>query len=392
MNREIYMDNSASTLIREEALESMVDAYRRCFGNSSSVHFFGQAAKRALEDAREEFASLIGAEAEEVVFTSGGTESDNLAIRGAAMAYRGRGNHIITCTTEHHAVLHTCRDLEREGFEVTYLPVDGEGIVHLDGLREAIREDTILISIMMANNETGALQPVSEIGRIAGERDIIFHSDAVQAAGKMRLDVRDIGAHLLSFSGHKFYGPKGVGALYIGEDTTVVPQMHGGHHEWGLRPGTMNVPGIVGMSTALRLATAELGETRSRLAGLRDHLAAGIMERIDGVRRNGGSGNSLPNILNLSFEGAEGEALLLGLDAKGVAVSTGSACTSGAVEPSHVLLAMGVQPRIAQCSLRFSLGRYNTMEEIDYVLDELPDIVARIREVASAGSRTRSQA
>ncbi len=390
--REIYLDNAATTPIREEAQEAMVKAYRDVFGNSSSVHAFGQAAGKALEDARETFASCIGADAEEIVFTSGGTESDNLAIRGAATASRARGNHIITCATEHHAVLHCCQALEREGFSVTILPVDGEGVIDLDGLREAIREDTILVTVMLVNNETGTLQPVGEICRIAGERGITVHSDVVQAAGKMPLDARGLGAHLLSFSGHKFYGPKGVGALYVRKGTEVVPLMQGGHHEGGLRPGTMNVPGIVGMSTALELATREMDETRSRLGELRDRLAAGIAERIEGVRRNGGSGETLPNILNLSFEGAEGEALLLGLDMMGVAVSTGSACTSGAVEPSHVLLAMGIPPRLAQCSLRFSLGRNNTGEEIDYVIGILPGIVRRIRDVAPVSAQARRKA
>lgn len=383
MTKWIYLDNSATTPIREEALEVMVSAYGGAFGNSSSVHAIGQTAGKALEDARGEFASCIGADSEEVIFTSGGTESDNLAIRGAAMAARARGNHIITCATEHHAVLHCCQALEREGFRITYLPVDGEGVIDLDELREAIDESTILISIMLANNETGTLQPIEEISRIARERGVTVHSDVVQAAGKVPLDVGEIGADLLSFSGHKFYGPKGVGALYIRRGTVVAPQMQGGHHERGLRPGTVNVPGIVAMSTALRLATQEMEETRSRLGELKERIAAGITERIEGVRSNSSSENSLPNILNMSFEGAEGEALLLNLDMMGVAVSTGSACTSGAVEPSHVLLAMGVPSRIAQCSLRFSLGRTNTVGEIDYVIGILPDIVRRIREVAS---------
>ena len=353
MRKGIYLDNSATTPIREEALDAMVAAYRDVFGNSSSVHTFGQAARKALEDAREEFAACMGADAQEIIFNSGGTESDNLAIRGAAMAARDKGDHIVTCVTEHHAVLHCCQAMEREGFRVTYLPVDGSGSIDLNELRETLDESTILVSIMLANNETGALQPVREISRIAHERGILVHSDAVQAAGKIGLDVGEIGADLLSFSGHKFYGPKGVGALFVKNGTEIIPQLQGGHHERGLRPGTMNVPGIVGMSRALSLATQELDETGKYLAGLRDALAVGIMNRIEGVRRNGAGENSLPNILNLSFEGAEGEALLLNLDMMGVAVSTGSACTSGAVEPSHVLLAMGIPARAAQCSLRF---------------------------------------
>jgi len=391
MGKPIYLDNSATTPIRNEALEAMIDTYTNVFGNSSSVHAFGQAARKTLEDAREEFADCIGAEAEEVIFTSGGTESDNLAIRGAAMAARNKGNHIITSGTEHHAVLHCCQALEREGFRVTYLPVDSGGIIDLDGLRDTLDEHAILISIMLANNETGTLQPVEEIGRIARERGIIVHSDVVQAAGKMPLDVKDLGVDLLSFSGHKFYGPKGVGALYIRKGTDVIPQLHGGRHERGLRPGTMNIPGIVGMTRALKLATEELEGTRKYLGELKERLAAGIMESIDRVHRNGGIEHSLPNILNMSFEDADGESLLLNLDTMGVAVSTGSACASGSTEPSHVLLAMGIQPRLAQCSLRFSLGRANRREEIDYLINILPEIVKRIRDVAYVSMRVDNQ-
>jgi cysteine desulfurase len=391
MGKPIYLDNSATTPIRNEALEAMIDTYTNVFGNSSSVHAFGQAARKTLEDAREEFADCIGAGAEEVIFTSGGTESDNLAIRGAAMAARNKGNHIITSGTEHHAVLHCCQALEREGFRVTYLPVDSVGIIDLDGLRDTLDEHAILISIMLANNETGTLQPVEEIGRIARERGIIVHSDVVQAAGKMPLDVKDLGVDLLSFSGHKFYGPKGVGALYIRKGTDVIPQLHGGRHERGLRPGTMNIPGIVGMTRALKLATEELEGTRKYLGELKERLAAGIMESIDRVHRNGGIEHSLPNILNMSFEDADGESLLLNLDMMGVAVSTGSACTSGSTEPSHVLLAMGIQPRLAQCSLRFSLGRANRREEIDYLINILPEIVKRIRDVAYVSMRVDNQ-
>ena len=387
MERRAYLDNSATTPLRGEALDAMVAAYGKCFGNSSSVHTYGQAARRALEDARDEFAACLGARSDEIVFTSGGTESDNLAIRGVAMAARERGDHIVTCSTEHHAVLHCCRALEKEGFRVTYLPVDHEGIVDLDTFREALDERTVLASIMLANNETGTLQPVREMSRVARERGILFHSDAVQAAGKIPIDVEDLGVDLLSFSGHKFYGPKGVGALYVRRGTAIEPVTQGGHHEGGLRPGTVNVPGIVGMSRALRLAVEELEETSSRLREMRDRLAADIMRAVDGVRRNGSAERSLPNILNLSFEGADGEALLLGLDMMGVAVSTGSACASDAMEPSHVLLAMGVPPGVAWCSLRFSLGRYNREEEMDYVVSVLPGIVSRIRGVAGVKAR-----
>ena len=382
MKRSIYLDNSATSPIREEALEAMVDAYSNAFGNSSSVHAFGQAAQKVIEDTREEFAGCIGAESEEIIFTSGGTESDNLAIRGVVMAARKKGGHIITCSTEHHAVLHCCQALEEEGYDVTYLPVDSEGIIDLDQLREALNERIVLISIMLANNETGTLQPLKEISGIAREQGIIVHSDVVQAVGKIPLDVNELGVDMLSFSGHKFHGPKGVGALYIRKGVEVTPLLQGGHHERGLRPGTMNVPGIVGMTRALKLDTEELEETGAYLRELKEILASGITRNIKGVYRNGSIEHSLPNILNVSFEGADGESLLLNLDLMGVAVSTGSACTSGSTEPSHVLLAMGIPPRLAQCSLRFSLSRINRREEIDYVIDILPEIVEKIRDVA----------
>lgn len=382
MRRRIYLDSAATTPIREEALQAMVGAYRNAFGNSSSVHLFGQEAHRLLEESREEFAACIGARPEEVVFTGSGTESDNLAIRGVALAVREVGRHIITSQTEHHAVLHCCQELEKEGFRVTYLPVDGRGLVDLEALRENIEADTVLISVMTANNETGALQPVREIARIARERGVLFHTDAVQAAGKMPLHVDDLGADLVSFSAHKFYGPKGVGALFIRKGTPIRPIMQGGHHEKGLRPGTVNVPGIVGMARALSTTVEEMEEVLPRLRQLRDELAEALMEEVPGVHRNGDPETSLPHILNLSFEGADGESLLLALDMEGVAVSTGSACTSGSVEPSHVLLAMGVPPRLAQCSLRFSLGRYTTEEDIQHVIRVLPGIVERIRRIS----------
>ena len=387
MREPIYMDNAATTPLREEALEAMVETYADAFGNSSSFHSFGQKAKEALEDSREVFADCIGAEAEEIIFTSGGTESDNLAVKGAARAARERGDHIITCGTEHHAVLYSCEAIEREGFKVTYLPVDEDGIVDLDALREAINDRTTLISVAMANNETGTLQPISEICGIAREHGIIVHSDAVQAAGKMPIDVKSLDVDLLSFSGHKVYGPKGVGALYIRNGIEIRPLMQGGHHERGLRPGTVNVPGIVGMVKAVELTVDEMEDTQTRLGELREMLAGGIMERVKGVHRNGSRELTLPNILNMCFEEVDGESLLLNLDMKGVAVSTGSACTSGATDPSHVLLAIGVPPRLAQGSLRFSFGRYNRKEEVEYVLDILPEIVERIRQITTLGEQ-----
>ncbi len=378
----IYLDHAAATPLRREVLETLREAQETLFGNASSIHTAGQQAKRMLEDSREQVAASIGADPVEIVFTSGGTESDNLALRGTARALRRKGDHIITSSIEHHAVLNCCKSLESEGFRLSYIPVDPSGVLNVQSLLRELRPETILISVMLANNETGTLQPVSEIGKIARERGIVIHTDAVQAVGKIPVDVNDLGVDLLSLSAHKVYGPKGVGALYIRKGTPIEPILFGGHHERGMRPGTENVPGIAAFAAALRLATEELEETRCRLRKLRDRLWTGISERIDLVRRNGSPERTLPNILNVSFDGIEGESLLLNLDLLGIAVSTGSACTSGSTEPSHVLLAMGIPPRTAEGGIRFSLGRDNTESQIDKVLEVLPEVVNRLRQVS----------
>lgn len=380
---EIYLDHAATTPVRAEVREVLSETVARIFGNASSIHSFGQAARKVLEESREQVAGVIGAMPSEVVFTSGGTESDNLAVRGAAYALRDRGKHIITSSIEHHAVLNTCAALEEEGFEVTYVPVDPECLVDPARIAGEMRPDTILISVMAANNETGAIQPVAEIAEIARGGGAVFHTDAVQAIGKIPVDVRDLGVDLLSISAHKIYGPKGVGALFVKKATPLRPLLYGGHHERSLRPGTENVPGIAAFATAARLARDELAETPTGSWFLKEKLAQGIYERMPDALVNGSMEKSLPNILNVSFEGVDGESLLLNLDLLGFAVSTGSACTSGATDPSHVLLAMGVPARLAQSSIRFSFGRDNTGGDVDRLLEALPDVVGRLREMST---------
>jgi len=375
----IYLDNAATTPMRQEVREVFAGALERTFGNPSSIHSVGQEAKKLLEESRERAAACIGAPPGNLIFTGGGTESDNLAVRGAARAYPGRGRHIITSAIEHHAVLNCSKALESEGFEVSYIPANRKCIVEPERIAAALRPDTVLVSVMFANNETGTLEPIREIARIAHEGGALFHTDAVQAAGKVPINVDDLDVDLLSLSGHKIYGPKGTGALYIRSGTKLVPLTYGGKHEKSFRPGTENVPGIAAFATALELATSELPGSAEHLMKMKETLAAGIIEAIGAVHRNGSSTNSLPNILNMSFEGVDGESILLNLDLMGIAVSTGSACTSGAVEPSHVLLAMGVPPQIAQSSIRFSFGRENTEAEVRRVLEVLPDIITRLR-------------
>lgn len=384
MDRGIYLDNAATTPVRREVRETLDKVLSSTFGNASSIHTFGQDARRVLEESRETAATCIGAQPEEVIFTSGGTESDNLAIMGAAHALKDKGRHIITTAIEHPAVLNCCSALEEEGFEVTYLPVDLECRVHPDWIFDAIRPDTVLITVMFANNETGSVQPIEEIGQIARQEGVVFHSDAVQAVGKAQVSVDDLGVDLLSMSGHKIYGPKGTGGLYVRKGTAIHPLVYGGHHERNLRPGTENVPGIAAFTRAIELATDELPSSREHLELLKERLAGGIQERIDLVQRNGSREACLPNILNMSFAGVDGEAMLLNLDLMGVAVSTGSACSSGSIEPSHVLLAMGVEPLLAQASLRFSFGRDNKEDEIDRVVEVLPDIVKRLRDLGDS--------
>lgn len=387
MNERIYLDHAATTPVRLEVLQTLNEILSSTFGNASSIHTFGQEAKRVLEESRETVAGCIGAASGEVIFTSGGTESDNLAIRGTAYALKDRGNHIITTAIEHPAVLNCCGALEEEGFEVTYLPVDLECRVHPEWVLEAMRPETILVSVMFANNETGSIQPIAEIGRIARRKGVVFHTDAVQAAGKVHLDVDELGVDLLSMSAHKIYGPKGVGGLYVRKGTKLHPIVYGGHHEKNLRPGTENVPAIAAFARALELAGSELPSARENLERLKERLASGLEGAIEQVQRNGSATEYLPNILNMSFSGVDGEALLLNLDLMGVAVSTGSACSSGAAEPSHVLMAMGIDPWLAQASLRFSFGRDNTAEQIDRVVEILPDIVNRLRDLGDARAR-----
>jgi cysteine desulfurase len=379
MDRKIYLDHNATTPVHPEVLEAMLPFYKEGFGNASSIHSFGREAKVALEESREKVAKLLNTDPLEIYFTSGGTESDNLAVKGIAWANRKKGNHIITSKIEHHAVLESCKYLEREGFEVTYLPVDRYGLVAPDELRKNIRKETILVSIMHANNEVGTIEPIPELSKIAKENGVYFHTDAVQSTGKIKIDVNSLGVDLLSLSAHKFYGPKGVGAIYIRRGVRLTPLAHGGHHEKARRAGTENVPGIVGLAKALEIANRDMEKEDNRLKNLSERFFEKTKEQIQDVYRNGHPEFSIPNTLNLSFKGVEGESIILSLDLKGIAVASGSACTSGSLEPSHVLSAMEVPPDLAQSSLRFSFGRSNTFDDIDYVVEVLPEIVSRLR-------------
>ena len=377
--RKIYMDYAATTPVRPEVVEAMLPYFTERYGNPSSIHSFGQDARVAVEEARAKVASLVGARPEEIVFTSGGTESDNFAIRGVAYALREKGDHIVTSSVEQHAVLETCKSLEREGFKVTYLPVDRYGMVDPEDVRKAITERTILVSVMHANNEVGTIQPIEEISKIAHERGAYFHTDAVQTVGHIRVDVEELGVDLLSTSAHKLYGPKGVGALYIRKGTRIAPFVHGGEQERGRRAGTENVPGIVGFGRAAELARLEYEDEARRLSELRDKLIEGLRERIDYIHVNGHPTRGLPGNVHITVEFVEGESMLLNLDLEGIAASTGSACSSGSLEPSHVLLAMGLSHELAHGSLRFTMGRWTTEEDVERVLDVLPEVVARLR-------------
>ena len=357
--------------------------FQERFGNASSVHTFGQESRAPVEEARDHVAALIGARAGNIYFTSGGTESDNMAIKGVAFANRDRGNHIITTEIEHSAVLNSCAFLEHEGFTVTYLPVDRYGMVDPDNVSRAVTDRTILISIIHANNEIGAIQPIDDIGTIAQACGVYFHTDAVQSAGKVPIDVEASHIDLLSISSHKLYGPKGAGAIYIRKGIEIEPTAHGGHHEKNMRSGTENTTGIIGLGKATELACAEIETEARHLADLRDRLQQRITEEIEDCRVNGHPEQRLPGTLNVSFPGAEGESLILSLDLKGIAVSSGSACTSGSIEPSHVLIALGRDPQTALSSLRFSLGRDNTMEDVDYVMAYLPEVVSRLRGISA---------
>ena len=377
--RRIYLDYAATTPTHPEVVKTMLPYFSEVSGNPSSIYSYGQEAKGAIEEARGKVADLIRAQSEEIVFTSGGTEADNFAIKGVAYANELKGNHIITSSIEHHAVIETCKFLERRGFRVTYLPVDEYGLVDPDDVRRAITDKTILISVMHANNEIGTIEPIAEIGRIAREAGIYFHTDAVQAVGHIPVNADELGAALLSMSAHKLYGPKGVGALYIRKGTKLIPFMHGGEQERRRRASTENVPGIVGFGKAVELAQQEMSEEAGRLAYLRDQLIKGLLEQIDHTRLNGHPLNRLPNNVNISVDFVEGESMLLNLDLEGICASTGSACSSSSLEPSHVLLALRLSPEQAHGSLRFSLGKWTTEEEIGRVLEVLPKIVAKLR-------------
>jgi cysteine desulfurase len=382
----IYLDHAATTPVDELVVEAMLPYFGTRFGNPSSIHSFGRAALEALDDARERVADVLGASRKEIVFTGGGSEADNLAIKGVALAQReaGKGAHVITSAIEHHAVLHAVEQLEAFGFETTVLPVDADGLVRPDDLRAAIRPDTVLASIMYANNEIGTVQPLAELGAICHERGVLLHTDAVQAAGALPLDVIALNVDLLSLAAHKFYGPKGVGVLYVRRGTQLLPQINGGGQERRRRAGTENVAGIVGLTTALRLAEERRAGYVAQCMALRERLLAGIAERIPESYLNGHPTKRLPNNANVAFDGVEGESVLLLLDQQGVAASSGSACTSGALEASHVLLALGLPHERAIGTVRFTLGKDTTQAEIDYLLDVLPPLIEQLRSVALA--------
>jgi cysteine desulfurase len=376
---KIYLDHSATTKTDDDVAKLMLEYMTVTYGNPSSVHSFGRMARKAMEEAREKVARCIGAEPSEIIFTSGGTEADNLAIRGIALANKKRGNHIITSAIEHHAVLDSCKVLAREGFDVTFLPVDEYGRVKVEDVKNAITDKTILISIMHANNEVGTIQPIREIGAVAKEKGIYFHCDTVQSIGKIPVDVNDFNIDVLAISAHKFYGPKGVGCMYLRKGVRLLPVSFGGSQERKRRPGTENLPGIIGFAMALENGIAAICEQMPYQSRLRDKLIDGITERVPYIKLNGHPTERLSNNVNFSFQFIEGESLLLSLDMKGIAASSGSACTSGSLDPSHVLLAMGLSHEIAHGSLRLTLGKDNTEEQIDYVLETLPEIVERLR-------------
>ncbi|MGH9837296.1 MAG: cysteine desulfurase NifS [Blastocatellia bacterium] len=390
--KRIYLDNSATTRVDDQVVAAMLPFFTETFGNASSTHQWGQRAKQAIEDARGQVAALLNAGSTEITFLSGGTESDNLAIKGIAEAHspsgKEAGRHIITSQIEHPAVLAACAHLEKNGWRVTYLPVYREGIVRLEDLRTAVADDTVLITVMLANNELGTIQPLAEIGqlvkerRAAGQKHLYLHTDAVQAAGKIPVDVKALGVDLLTLTAHKLYGPKGIGVLYVRRGVRLSSQMHGGHHERDRRAGTESVPLIVGIGKASELARVHLAERMAHVRALRDYLEEELFQRIPGIARNGDPERRIPNVANLNFDHVEGEGLQISLDLKGIAVSTGSACASGSTEPSHVLVAIGLSQDTGHGSLRFSLGKDNTKEEIDHVLETLPAIVEKLRKLS----------
>lgn len=381
--RRLYMDYSATTPVKKEVLDEMMPYLTDYFGNASSFHLFGREAKSALDKAREQVANLVNAKTNEIYFTAGGTESDNWALEGVAYAHKEKGNHIITSKIEHHGILHTCEYLEKHhGFEVTYLDVDSEGKVRIEDLEAAIKDTTILISIMFANNEIGTIQPIKEIGEIAKKHKILFHTDAVQAAGNIPIDVKELNIDLMSMSSHKIYGPKGIGALYIKTGTKLHTFVHGGAQEKRRRAGTENIPSIVGYGKAAEIAKANMQNHIETLSNLKAKLISGILEKIPYTRVNGSMEDRLPGNVNFSFEFIEGEGILLMLDMLGIAASSGSACTSGSLDPSHVLMAIGLPHEIAHGSLRLSIGDFTTVDDIDYIIEQLPAIIERLRSMS----------
>lgn len=384
--RSVYLDHAATTPVHPEVIAAMLPYFQPMYGNASSVHAFGRKGRMAIDNAREVLAKALGAQPNEIYFTSGGTESDNIALVGVAEAMADKGRHIITSSIEHHAILDTCAHLAKKGYEITYLPVDSEGLVNPEDVKAAIRPDTILISIGHANNEMGAIQPIAEIGAIAKAHGVYLHTDAVQSFGILPVDVNELQVDLLSLSGHKIYGPKGIGALYVRRGTRIRPIMFGGGQERKMRPGTENVPGIVGLAKAVELAMADREEQAERLTQLRDKLIAGLTAVPD-VKLNGHPEKRLPGNVNVSVKYVEGESLILSLDLRGIAVSSGSACTSGSLDPSHVLIAMGLDHLQAHGSLRLTLGRDTTEEDIDYVLEVFPEVVARLRSMSPLYNR-----
>ncbi len=389
MEKIIYMDHAATTPVRKEVFDEMMPYFSEYYGNPSSIYHLSNFSKIAIDKARERVAKAINAEKNEIYFTGGGTESDNWALKGIASKLRDKGNHIITSKIEHHAILHTCEYLEKLGFEVTYLNVDEYGMISLDELEKSIKDNTILISIMFANNEIGTIQPIKEIGSIAKKHNIIFHTDAVQAVGSLPIDVKAMNIDLLSMSAHKLYGPKGVGALYVRKGIKLDPLIHGGAQERNKRAGTENVPGIVGLGKAIELAYSELEENTAKLIELRDYMIKNIQNRIPDVRLNGHPTKRLPGNVNMCFRYIEGESLLLSLDMYKIEASSGSACTSGSLDPSHVLLAIGLPHEIAHGSLRLSLGIKNTKEEVDFVVEKLVTIVDRLRQMSPLYEKTQ---
>ena len=381
-DRTVYLDHAATTYVKPEVFEAMKPYFSEHFGNASSIYSLGRDSKKAVEESREKVAKAIGAEPKEVYFTGSGSEADNWALKGIAAAYKKKGNHIITSAIEHPAIMSSCKYLEGEGFEVTYVPVDSDGLVSPEQIKNAIKENTILISIMFANNEIGTIQPIKEIGAIAKEKGVLFHTDAVQAVGNINIDVKDLNVDLLSLSSHKFYGPKGIGALYIKKGVKIASFIHGGQQERGKRASTENVPGIIGLGRAIELATENLDEYNKKLIELREKTIEGLFAKVPYIRLNGHRHNRLPGNVNISFEFIEGESLLLMLDMKGVYGSSGSACSSGSLDPSHVLLAIGLPHEIAHGSLRLSFGDENTQEDVDYILEVIPQIVSKLRDMS----------